>query len=79
MSVIWFIIIGALAGYLAGLIWKGGGFGILINIVVGIAGSFIGRLVLGIIGFKPTHLIGSLVAAVIGALILLFIVSKLKK
>ena len=73
------IIIGILAGWLAGLIWKGKGFGTIGNLVVGVVGSFIGGFLFRLVGFHYGGFIASVIAAVIGALILLFIVSLIKK
>jgi uncharacterized membrane protein YeaQ/YmgE (transglycosylase-associated protein family) len=80
MQFVWFIIIGAVAGWLAGLITKGGGFGILGNIIVGIVGAVIGGWIFGLLGISTGGgLIGALITAVVGAVILLFIVSFIKK
>ncbi|MBN1534259.1 MAG: GlsB/YeaQ/YmgE family stress response membrane protein [Spirochaetes bacterium] len=79
MSIIIFIIVGLVAGWLAGLIWKGRGFGAVGNLVVGVAGAFIGGFLLRLIGFHYGGIIASIVAAVIGALILLFLINLIKK
>jgi uncharacterized membrane protein YeaQ/YmgE (transglycosylase-associated protein family) len=77
--VIW-LVIGAIAGWLAGLIMKGYGFGLLGNIVVGIVGAAIAGWLLPRIGFV---LVGGIVAeivnAVIGAVILLFVIGLFKR
>jgi uncharacterized membrane protein YeaQ/YmgE (transglycosylase-associated protein family) len=73
--------IGAVAGWLAGIIMKGAGFGLIGNIVVGIVGAVIGTFVGGILsvnlGVGP--LLGTLIWAVIGAVILLFIIGLVKR
>lgn len=79
MTLLWFLIIGAVAGWIAGTLMKGGGFGLIGNIVVGIVGSFIGGNLLGLLGITAGGLVGTLAAAVIGACVLLFVVSLLKK
>jgi uncharacterized membrane protein YeaQ/YmgE (transglycosylase-associated protein family) len=79
MGIIAFLRIGALAGWLARNFMKGNGFSLLGNIIVGIIGAFIGGLVLGLVGVDFGGFIGSLVTATIGAVILLFIVSRVKK
>lgn len=79
MSLIIFLVIGALAGWLAGVIMKGRGFGIIGNIVVGILGSFLGGWLLPMVGLGMGGDFGGFVTAVIGAVILLFIVSLIKK
>ncbi len=79
MSFLWFLIIGAVAGWLAGLVLKGGGFGLLINIIVGIVGGVIGGWVFGFLGIETTSIIGSLITAFVGAIILLYIATLVKK
>lgn len=74
-----FLVIGAIAGWLAGLLTKGKGFGILGNIVVGIVGAVIGGHVLGVIGITAGGLIGSIFTATVGAALLLFAVRILKR
>jgi uncharacterized membrane protein YeaQ/YmgE (transglycosylase-associated protein family) len=79
MTLIIFLIIGALAGWLAGLIMKGGGFGVIGNIVVGILGSFLGGWLLTKLGLIIGGDFGGFITAVIGAVILLFLVGLIKK
>lgn len=78
-NIILFIVIGAVAGWLAGLILKGGGFGFLGNVIIGIVGAIIGGFVFGLLGIASYGLIGSLITATIGAIILLFIIGLFKK
>jgi len=79
MNLLWFLIIGAVAGWLAGQIMKGKGFGLIGNLVVGIIGAFIGGLVFDALNIAAYGLIGSLIAALVGAIILLWIISLIKK
>ena len=74
-----FLIIGAIAGWLAGTLMKGGGFGLLGNIVVGILGAVIGGWVFGLLGISAGGMIGSIVTATAGAAILLYFVGMIKK
>jgi len=78
-SLIIFLAVGALAGWLAGMIMKGKGFGLLGNIVVGIIGAFLGGWLLGVLGIATNGIIGLIVAAVIGAVVLLFVIKMVKK
>ena len=71
--IVW-LIIGAIAGWLAGVLVKGGGFGLLIDIVVGIVGAVIGGWLAGLLGIGFSGILGSIVIAVIGAVILLFVI-----
>ena len=79
MSLITFLIIGAVAGWLAGKLMKGGGFGLVGNIVVGVIGALIGGYLFSALGIAAGGLIGSLVTATVGALVLLWVVGLLKK
>lgn len=67
------IIIGAIAGYAAGLLYKGKGFGFLKNMLLGIAGSIVGGFLLRLIGFASFGIIGSIISALLGALALLWV------
>jgi uncharacterized membrane protein YeaQ/YmgE (transglycosylase-associated protein family) len=79
-SLIAFLLIGAVAGWLAGQLMRGGGFGLLGNIVVGIIGAFVGGFLFGLVGLSAgSGLVGSLITAVVGAAVLLFIVGLFKK
>lgn len=79
-SLIIFLLIGAAAGWLAGQLMRGGGFGLLGNIVVGILGAVIGGHLFRLVGVSAGGgLIGSLVTAVIGAAVLLFVVGLIKR
>ena len=79
MSWLWWIIIGAIAGWLAGKFMRGGGFGFLINLLVGIAGAGIGGWAFGLLGIAAGGVIGSLVTALVGAILLLRITSLFKR
>ncbi len=79
MWIVWTIVIGIVAGWLAGLIVKGRGMGILVDLIVGIVGSLIGGFVAGLIGLAAYGLLGRLAIAVAGAVILLFLVRAIKK
>lgn len=78
MGWIWFLAIGAVAGWLAGQIARGRGFGVVKNIVVGVVGSLIGGFVAGVLGIHWYGLIGSLVIATAGAIGLLWLARFLK-
>jgi uncharacterized membrane protein YeaQ/YmgE (transglycosylase-associated protein family) len=78
-SLVIFLVIGAVAGWIAGLLMRGGGFGLLGNIVVGIIGALIGGFLFGLLGISAGGLAGSLVTAVVGAAVLLFLVGLFKK
>ncbi|HET9664931.1 MAG TPA: GlsB/YeaQ/YmgE family stress response membrane protein [Burkholderiales bacterium] len=74
------LIVGAIAGWLAGQIVRGFGFGLIWNIVLGIVGALIGGWLLAQLGFAPfPGFIGSIVNATIGAVILLVIVGFIRR
>jgi uncharacterized membrane protein YeaQ/YmgE (transglycosylase-associated protein family) len=74
-----FLVIGIVAGFLAGKIMKGAGFGLLGDLIVGVIGSFIGVWVFGLLGITSGGILGLLIASVIGALLLLYIIRLAKK
>ena len=79
MSVIWYIVIGIVSGFLAGKIMRGGGFGLWINLVVGIIGGLLGGWVFGLLGIAAGGILGSLITSVVGAVLLLWILSLFRK
>jgi len=78
-ALIWILVIGALAGWLAGLIMKGSGFGLLGDIVIGIVGSLIGGFLFSLVGLEAYGLVARLLMAVAGAVVLLFIVKLIRR
>jgi uncharacterized membrane protein YeaQ/YmgE (transglycosylase-associated protein family) len=79
-SIIAMIIIGAIAGWLAGKLVRGFGFGLIWNIVIGIIGAVIGVALLTRLGVVPfAGFFGSIVNATIGALVLLLIVGLVRR
>lgn len=79
MNLLLFLIIGGIAGWLAGLIMKGRGFGVMANIGIGIVGSFLGGFVFRLLGLAAQGAVGELVTATVGAVLLLAVVSAIKK
>ena len=72
--------LGAIAGWLAGLIMKGTGFGLIGDIVIGIIGAFVGQYLFGALGISiASGLINSVITATIGAVALLFVIGIIKK
>lgn len=69
------LVVGAVAGWLAGLILRRRGFGLVGNLIIGVAGSFIGRFILGVIGFRADSTLAAVITAVIGAILLLWLLS----
>lgn len=78
-GIIWWIIVGLIAGWAAGKIMKGRGYGVLADIVLGILGGIIGGWVVGLLGFGGGGLIWSILVAILGAVILIWITRALKR
>lgn len=79
MSLLGWIVIGAIAGWLAGRIVEGYGFGFIGNLVIGIIGACIGGYIFPHLGIIPASTLGNLIAATIGAIVLLVIIGLLKR
>jgi len=80
MNLLWFLIVGLIAGWLAGLLVKGGGFGLIGDLVVGVIGAFFGGFLFSTLGVSAGGgLIGSIIVATIGAVVLLFLVRLIKR
>jgi uncharacterized membrane protein YeaQ/YmgE (transglycosylase-associated protein family) len=79
MGILAAILVGAFAGWLAGELIKGRGFGLVVNIVVGILGSLIGQLLLNPLGIEANNFLGNILVATFGAVVLLTIINLFKK
>lgn len=80
MSLLWFILIGICAGWLAGQIMKGGGYGLIGDLVVGVVGALVGGFVFSHAGVAlGGGILGSLIVATIGAVILIFLLRLIKR
>jgi len=80
MNIVWFVLVGLIAGWLAGVLVKGGGFGVLGDIVVGIVGALVGGLVFSALGVSSGGgLLGAIIVATIGAVVLIFLLRLIKR
>jgi len=80
MAFVWFILIGLVAGWLAGKLVKGGGFGVLGDIIVGVVGALLGGFLFSSLGASAGGgLLGSILVATVGAVILLLLARLVKK
>ncbi len=68
------LLIGCLAGFLAGKIMNGSGYGLFVDLALGLLGGIFGRLVLGFVGIGAYGIIGSILVATFGAVMLIYIV-----
>ncbi len=78
-ALFWFLAIGILAGWLAGKIMRGGGFGLLGDLVVGVIGAVVGGWIFSLLHIAAWGLIGSLVTALVGAMAFLYLLRLIKK
>ena len=78
-GILWSLLIGACAGWLAGKLTKGEGYGVFGNIGLGIVGGILGGFLFGLIGFAAYGLIARLVVSTVGAMLLVWIVNQIKK
>lgn len=79
MDLVWFVLIGIAAGWLAGQIMKGGGFGLVGDLIVGVIGALVGGFLFGLLGIQTTGLLGSLITATVGAVVLIYALRLIKK
>jgi uncharacterized membrane protein YeaQ/YmgE (transglycosylase-associated protein family) len=80
MSFLWFILIGLIAGWLAGQLMKGGGYGVVGDIVIGVIGALLGGFLFSQLGIFPGGgLLGSLIVATIGAIVFIFLLRLIKR
>jgi uncharacterized membrane protein YeaQ/YmgE (transglycosylase-associated protein family) len=78
-GILWWLIVGLIAGWLAGQVMKGGGYGVLADIVLGILGGILGGWIFSRMGTGATSTIGSIIVAFIGAVILVGLTRLVKR
>ena len=80
MGFIAWIVVGLIAGWLAGQVMRGGGYGVLVDIILGILGGLVGGWLFGALGiWQGGGMIGSIIVAFVGAVILVAITRLIKK
>ncbi|GLV54591.1 hypothetical protein KDH_14380 [Dictyobacter sp. S3.2.2.5] len=72
-GIIWWLVVGLIAGALAGLVMRGGGYGIVGDIIVGLVGALVGGFLASLIGLGSSGLIGTIIIAFIGACVFIAI------
>ena len=77
-QLIWFLLIGLIAGWLAGKLMRGAGFGVIGDLVVGVLGAFIGGWLFSLLGITTWGVLGSILVALCGAILLLWVVRLLR-
>jgi len=77
---LYWIVVGLIAGWLAGVVMKGGGYGVLVDIILGIVGGIVGGWLFGALGLFPGGgLVGSIIVAFVGAVVLVAITRVLRR
>jgi len=74
-----FLLVGLIAGWLAGRVVRGGGFGLIGNLIIGVIGAIIGGYLFGLLGIAIGGLLGQIVVAFVGAIVFIFILSMLRR
>jgi uncharacterized membrane protein YeaQ/YmgE (transglycosylase-associated protein family) len=78
-GIIWFLLIGLISGWLAGQFMRGGGYGVIGDMIVGVIGALIGGWVFGVLGIGIGGLIGAIVTAFVGAVIFIALLRVLRR
>jgi len=76
---IWFLLIGLIAGWLAGRVMRGGGFGVVGDMIVGVIGALLGGWLFGVLGISVGGLIGAIITAFVGAVIFIALLRAIKR
>jgi uncharacterized membrane protein YeaQ/YmgE (transglycosylase-associated protein family) len=79
VHLVWFLLVGLVAGWLAGKLTKGSGYGVVGDIVIGVLGAFVGGFLFRLVGISAYGTIGSIIVATIGAIVLIWVARMLKK
>jgi uncharacterized membrane protein YeaQ/YmgE (transglycosylase-associated protein family) len=79
MDIVWFILIGIAAGWLAGQVMGAGGYGLLGDLILGVIGALVGGYLFGLLGISAGGLIGSLITATVGAIVLIALLRLIKR
>jgi uncharacterized membrane protein YeaQ/YmgE (transglycosylase-associated protein family) len=78
MEIVWFVLIGICAGWLAGKLTKGSGFGLAGDLIVGVIGALLGGFAFSLVGIAAYGLLGQLIVATVGAILLLFLLRMVR-
>ncbi|MCS6906784.1 MAG: GlsB/YeaQ/YmgE family stress response membrane protein [Anaerolineales bacterium] len=78
-NLLWFVVIGFIAGWVATRLMRKSSFGLLGNVIVGVLGAVIGGYIFDVLRISASGLLGSLVTAIVGAVVLLYLISLAKK
>jgi uncharacterized membrane protein YeaQ/YmgE (transglycosylase-associated protein family) len=79
MGILYWLIVGAVAGWLAGKVMKGRGFGLVGNILIGLVGAVVGGYVFDVLGLSASGTIGNIIVAFVGGVILVAVVNVIRR
>jgi len=80
MYIVWWIVVGLIAGWATGKIMKGSGYGVLMDIGLGIVGALVGGMIMSVLGFSTSGgLIPTILVAILGAVVVVVLVRLLRK
>lgn len=79
MSIVWFLLTGLVVGWLAGVLIRGRGYGVVADIVIGVVGAIVGGFLFGIVGVFPRSTLGDILMSLVGAIVFLAIVKAIHK
>jgi len=79
LHLVWWVVVGLIAGWAAGKIMKGGGYGVVMDIILGIIGAVAGGWLVGFVGIHAGGFISTILVAILGAVILIWITRLIKK
>lgn len=78
-NLLWFLLIGLAAGWLAGKVMKGSGYGLIGDLIIGVIGAYLGAWIFGLLHIAAGGLIGLLVTAFVGAVVLVWLLRAIKR
>lgn len=78
-SIIWWIIVGILAGWITGKLMRGSGYGVVMDLILGLVGALVGGFIASALGIATYHMLGSIIMAVIGAVLVVAIFRTLTR
>ncbi len=78
-SLVILLLVGLVAGWLAGQLVRGRGFGLVINVVIGVIGAFLGGFIFRVAGLATVTLLGQIIAATVGAVVLVFFLNAIRR
>ena len=78
-NLIWFLLVGLIAGWLAGRVMRGGGFGVIGDMIVGIIGALLGGWLFGLLGIHAGGLIGAIITAFVGAVVFIALLRVIRR